>query len=568
MMRTHTCGELRSAELNKEVILCGWVRNVRDKGGLLWVDLRDRYGITQLRLEESETKKSLIDLVRKLGREDVVRAHGRVIIRQSKNSGLPTGDIEIELSDLVLVNPSRLPPFLIEDSTDGGESLRLQYRYLDLRRPPMCSNLVLRHEVCRLVRSYLDNNGFLEIETPCLVRSTPEGARDFLVPSRLQPGRSFALPQSPQLFKQLFMVGGLDRYYQIVKCFRDEDLRSDRQPEFTQIDAEMSFVDQQDVMDIFEEMMRRLMQEIAGITLGPLPRITYQQAMSRYGTDSPDLRIPGQLFDLTALLKSTEFPPFRRAQTVVCLPISGACAPSRKDLDNLSGFLEEAYAIQVGLKWLKFEQDGTMKSSIDKFLNQKAREEIVTSTGAKASDWILMLEGESTKVLPAMGALRVRLGQNSIKPGYAALWVKDFPLFEPKGGEEGGLTSMHHPFTSPLPEDLDLLDSAPLRMLSNAYDMVINGVEVGGGSIRIHHSHLQEKVFGVLGLEKEEISEKFGFLIEALQYGAPPHGGIAFGLDRICQLLGGGSSIRDFIAFPKNSSGRDAMTGAPSFPSD
>lgn len=567
MLRTHTCGELRIADRDTTVTLCGWVQKVRDVGAMVWVDLRDRYGITQLMLEEKNVSKELLALAHSLNREFVVKATGVVIERVSKNAKMPTGDIEIKVADLEILNPAKLPPFLIEDETDGGDELRMKYRYLDLRRNPVRANLELRHKVARETRNYLDSLNFIEVETPVLIKSTPEGARDFVVPSRMNPGEFYALPQSPQTFKQLLMVSGFDRYYQIVKCFRDEDLRADRQPEFTQIDCEMSFVTQEDILNTFEGLARHLFRTVKGIELPELTRMTYDHAMKYYGSDKPDIRFEMKFVEVNEETKGKGFPVFDGAELVVGICAEGTATYTRKQIDELTEWVKRPQIGAKGLVYIKLDADGSIKSSVDKFYSPEDLRAIAAKFNAKAGDMILLLCGETDKVRKQLNELRLemgtRLGLRS-KDKYAAHWVIDFPLLE-YIEEEGRWFAMHHPFTSPKPDDLKYVAQGEFgKIRANAYDMVINGVEVGGGSIRIHDKTLQAKMFELLGFTDEEAKHQFGFLMEAFEYGAPPHGGLAFGFDRLCSLFGGADSIRDFIAFPKNNSGRDVMIDAPS----
>lgn len=569
MLRTHTCGELRLSDVGKSVTLCGWVSKVRDKGGIVWVDLRDRYGITQLMAEEGREAVSTLTEMRKLGREYVICAQGVVIERYAKNDKIPTGEVEIQLSSVEILNPAKLPPFLIEDETDGGDDLRMQYRYLDLRRNPVRAKLELRHKVAQSVRRYLDGQGFLEVETPVLIKSTPEGARDFVVPSRMHPGEFYALPQSPQTFKQLLMVGGFDRYFQIVKCFRDEDLRADRQPEFTQIDCEMAFVEREDILSMFEGLFRSLFTEVKGIDIGEIARISYDDAMRLYGNDKPDTRFGMQLAHLKGhgndLTSGANFVVFDGAETVIGVPVKSAGAYTRKQIDALTEWVKRPQMGMKGLVWMRHEADGSIKSSVDKFYDQAALQKWTDLSGLQSGDLLLVLAGDKSQTLKAASELRLELG-NQLgfrNPNeYKALWVLDFPLLE-RDGENGRWMAMHHPFTAPRPEDLHKLSTDPGAIKANAYDMVLNGNEIGGGSIRIHNRKLQAEMFEVLGFTAAEAEEKFGFLLNAFEYGAPPHGGLAFGFDRLCALFGGSESIRDFIAFPKNNAGRDVMIDAP-----
>ncbi len=566
MLRTHSCGELRSDHINQEVTLSGWVQRIRDKGALLWVDLRDRYGITQLLFKEEEAPAELIEQVRSLGREFVIQAKGTVIERESKNPNIPTGEIEIRVSELNILNASQVPPFTIEDDTDGGDELRMKYRYLDLRRNPLRANLELRHRIAIAVRNYLDKLDFFEIETPYLIKSTPEGARDFVVPSRMNPGEFYALPQSPQTFKQLLMVAGYDRYYQLVKCFRDEDLRADRQPEFTQIDCEMAFVEQDDVLQAFEGMTRHLLKEIKGVEVDEFPRMPYSEAMGKYGSDKPDIRFGMEFVDLNDVAQGKGFNVFDSAELVV-----GICAPgcgeySRKQLDALTDFVKKPQIGARGMVYVKCNPDGSFKSSVDKFYSQDDLKAWAEKAGANAGDLLLVLSGEAESTRKQLCELRLEMGnQLGLRDTkvFRPLWVVDFPLLE-WDDETERFYAMHHPFTSPKKDDISLLESDPGKVRANAYDLVINGVEIGGGSIRIHNKELQKKMFSVLGFTDEEAQEQFGFLMNAFEYGAPPHGGIALGFDRLVALFGGQDSIRDFIAFPKNNAGRDMMIDSPS----
>lgn len=577
MFRTRNCGELRLANVGEEVILAGWVQSVHNLGALTFVDLRDRYGITQLAFNE-DCSDELKSQAGKLGREFVVQAKGIVAERYSKNKNLPTGEIEIMVSELNIVNESMTPPFTIEEQSDGGDDIRMKYRYLDLRRPNVRKNLELRHKFAFEVRRYLDQQGFLEIETPVLVNSTPEGARDFVVPSRMNPGQFYALPQSPQTLKQLLMVAGMDRYFQIVKCFRDEDLRADRQPEFTQIDCEMSFVEQEDVLQVFEGMSRHLFKELKGIDIPALPRMTWADAMKFYGSDKPDTRFDMKFVELKNLQQdnaSTEivesifpegFGVFDSAQYIGAICCEGQAVLTRKQIDQLTDFVKRPQIGAKGLVYARVEADGNVKSSVDKFYNQDTLQTLKEKMNAKAGDLILILSGEDAmKVRKQLCELRLEMGQRmGLRPKdkYSCLWIVDFPMYE-WSDEEQRLMAMHHPFTSPKPEDVPLLDTDPARVRANAYDMVINGVEVGGGSIRIHDAKLQQKIFEILGFTPEQAQEKFGFLMNAFKYGAPPHGGLAYGLDRFVSLFAELDSIRDVIAFPKNNSGRDVMLDAP-----
>lgn len=566
MLRTTNCGALTLAQLGEEVILAGWVQKTRDKGFMLWVDLRDRYGITQVIFDEVRTPKAVMEKAQNLGREFVIQVKGTVIERESKNPNLPTGDIEILAADLVVLNQAKIPPFTIENETDGGEELRMQYRYLDIRRTPVRENLVFRSQVSLAIRNYLSENGFIDVETPYLIKSTPEGARDFVVPSRMNEGQFYALPQSPQTFKQLLMVGGMDKYFQIVKCFRDEDLRADRQPEFTQIDCEMTFVEQEDVLQQFEGLLAHLLKEIKGVTTGPFPRMTYAEAMSKYGNDKPDIRFGMTFTELNDLAKDKGFNVFDQQELIVGIAVPGAASYTRKQIDKLIDWVKRPQIGANGLVWVKCNEDGTFKSSVDKFYNTEDLAAWAESMGAKAGDLLLVMAGPSHKTRTQLSALRMELAeQMGLRKAneFAPLWVVDFPLLE-WDEETDRFHAMHHPFTAPKPEQLELLDSAPGTVNANAYDLVLNGNEIGGGSIRIHDAETQEKMFSLLGFSPEEAKAQFGFLMEAFQYGAPPHGGIALGLDRLVAILGGQETIRDFIAFPKNNSGRDLMIDAPS----
>ena len=566
MYRSHTCGELNASHINTEVTLSGWVQKSRDKGFMIWIDLRDRYGITQLILDEERTDKTVFELAKSLGREFVVQVKGTVIERESKNKNIPTGEIEILVSELTVLNEALVPPFTIEDETDGGEDIRMKYRYLDIRRNPVKNNLIFRHKVSMEVRKFLSDEGFCEIETPYLIKSTPEGARDFVVPSRMNEGQFYALPQSPQTFKQLLMVGGMDKYFQIVKCFRDEDLRADRQPEFTQIDCEMAFVEQEDILNIFENLTRHLLKEIKGVEVEKFPRITYDYAMKTYGNDKPDIRFDMKFGELNSITQHKEFPVFNAAELVVGIAAPGCAAYSRKEIDALIDWVKRPQVAALGMVYVKCEADGTFKSSVDKFYDQEDLKKWAEATNAKAGDLILVLSGPADKTRGQLSALRMelatRLGLRKADE-FAPLWVVDFPLLE-WDEESGRYHAMHHPFTSPKPEDIKLIETEPGKVRANAYDMVLNGNEIGGGSIRIHDRELQSRMFDLLGFSKEEAQAQFGFLLNAFEYGAPPHGGIAFGFDRLCALFGGVESIRDFIAFPKNNKGMDIMSSSPS----
>ncbi len=566
MLRSHTNGELRIGDVNKKVTLAGWVQRIRDKGGLIWIDLRDRYGITQLLLEEGRSPQILINSARKLGREYVIQAEGTVIERVSKNPKMDTGDIEVDVHKLEVLNASKTPPFTIEDHTDGGEELRMKYRYLDLRRNPLKANMALRHRLSLETRKYLDSIGFFDIETPFLIKSTPEGARDFVVPSRMSEGQFYALPQSPQTFKQLLMVAGFDRYYQLVRCFRDEDLRADRQPEFTQIDCEMAFVEQDDVLDTFEGLTRYLFKTVMGIDIGKLPHITYEEAMRRYGSDKPDIRFGMEITELNDLAKGKGFQVFDQAELVAGINAEKCADYSRKELDKLTDFVKKPQIGAKGLVYVKYNEDGSFKSSVDKFYSEEDLKHWAEAFGAKPGDLMLVLSGDADKTRKQLNELRLEMG-NRLKlrnPNvFKALWVIDFPLLE-WDEESGRYHAMHHPFTSPKPEHEAMLETDPGKVNANAYDLVINGVEIGGGSIRIHNRELQKRMFKVLGFTDEEAQAQFGFLMNAFEFGAPPHGGIALGFDRLVALFGGQDSIRDFIAFPKNNAGRDVMIDSPS----
>ncbi|MDI9309023.1 MAG: aspartate--tRNA ligase [Limnohabitans sp.] len=566
MYRSHNCGQLNASHINTEVTLAGWVQKSRDKGFMIWVDLRDRYGITQLIFDESRTDKAVMELAKTLGREFVVQVKGTVIERESKNPNMATGDIEILVNELNVLNQAQLPPFTIEDETDGGEELRMKYRYLDIRRNPVKNSLLFRHRVAMEVRNYLSNEGFCEVETPYLIKSTPEGARDFVVPSRMNPGQFYALPQSPQTFKQLLMVGGMDKYFQIVKCFRDEDLRADRQPEFTQIDCEMAFVEQEDILNMFEGLTRHLLKEIKGIEVEKFPRITYEYAMKTYGNDKPDIRFGMEFGELNAVAQHKDFGVFNSAELVVGIAVPGGASYTRKEIDALIDWVKRPQIGASGMVYCKYEADGSLKSSVDKFYDQEDLKKWAEATKANPGDIIFVLSGPADKTRGQLSALRMELGNRLglRKPDeFAPLWVVDFPLLE-WDEESARFHAMHHPFTSPKPEDFHLISTEPGKIRANAYDMVLNGNEIGGGSIRIHDKELQARMFELLGFTKEEAENQFGFLMNAFQYGAPPHGGLAFGLDRLVAILGGQETIRDFIAFPKNNSGRDVMIDAPS----
>ena len=565
MYRTHHCGALRIEDLKQSVTLSGWVQKSRNKGFIVWVDLRDRYGITQLVFDEERTPKAVFEKAQNLGREFVIQIRGSVIERESKNPNMNTGAVEVLVEELTVLNEAQTPPFTIEDQTDGGEELRMQYRYLDIRRNPVKEKLVFRSQVSMAVRNYLTNAGFIDVETPYLIKSTPEGARDFVVPSRMNPGQFYALPQSPQTFKQLLMVGGLDKYFQIVKCFRDEDLRADRQPEFTQIDCEMTFVDQESILNQFEGLTRHLLKEIKGVEVSEFPRMTYEEAMKTYGNDKPDIRFGMTFAELNDLAQGKGFGVFDSQELVVGIAVPGAASYTRKELDALIDWVKRPQIGAKGLIWVKCNEDCSYKSSVDKFFTPADLSGWAERSGAKAGDLLLVLSGEAKTTRTQLSALRMELAKRLglRKPEeFAPLWITDFPLLE-WDEETQRYQAMHHPFTSPKPEDLEKLTTDPAAVKANAYDLVLNGNEIGGGSIRIHDQKLQAQMFDLLGFTKEEAQAQFGFLMDAFQYGAPPHGGIAFGLDRLVALLGGEETIRDFIAFPKNNSGRDVMIDAP-----
>lgn len=566
MYRSQDCGSLRASNINEEVTLAGWVQKTRDKGFMVWVDLRDRYGVTQLIFDEERTDKKVLEQAQKLGREFVIQVKGTVIERESKNDSMPTGDVEILVSELNVLSESKTPPFTIEDKTDGGEELRMKYRYLDIRRNPVRENLIFRSKVAMEVRNFLAAKDFIEVETPVLIKSTPEGARDFVVPSRMNEGQFYALPQSPQTFKQLLMVGGLDKYFQIVKCFRDEDLRADRQPEFTQIDCEMSFVEQEDVLNIFEEMTRHLLKKVKNVDVAEFPRMTYQQAMEKYGNDKPDIRFGMEFGDLSAFAKARDFKIFNEAELVVGIAVPGGAEMTRKEIDGLIDWVKRPQVGASGMVYAKYNADGSFKSSVDKFYDQEDLAQWAEATGAKPGDLICVLSGPATKTRGQLSALRMELAErlNLRDPNeFAPLWVVDFPLLE-WDEETNRYHAMHHPFTSPKPEDISKLESDPGNVRANAYDLVLNGNEIGGGSVRIFDKKLQVLMFDHLGFTKEEARAQFGFLMDAFEYGAPPHAGLAFGFDRLVAILGGQETIRDFIAFPKNNAGRDVMIDAPS----
>ena len=566
MFRTHTNGELSLKNLNETVTLAGWVQTIRDKGFMIGVDLRDRYGITQLVFDEERTSKDLLEKAKNLGREFVIQVEGKVIERASKNPKIPTGEIEILVEKLTVLNESVLPPFTIEDETDGGEELRMKYRYLDIRRNPVKDKLIFRHKIAQKVRNYLSEQGFIEVETPVLIKSTPEGARDFVVPSRMNEGQFYALPQSPQTFKQLLMVGGMDKYFQIVKCFRDEDLRADRQPEFTQIDCEMAFVEQEDVMNVFEGLAKNLLEETTGKKFGQFPRMTFAEAMRKYGNDKPDIRFGMEFVELNDLVKGKEFKIFDEAELVVGINVEGKADYTRKQIDELIDWVKRPQIGASGMVWVKFQEDGVFTSSVNKFYNEADLKAIAEKFNAQKGDLMLVMSGDTNKVRAQLSALRMELGNRlGLRKGdeFAPLWVVDFPLLE-WDEESGRYHAMHHPFTSPKPEDIPLLETSPGEVRANAYDLVLNGNEIGGGSIRIYDKDLQSKMFALLGFSPEEAEAQFGFLMNAFRYGAPPHGGLAFGFDRLVAILDGNEVIRDYIAFPKNNSGRDVMIDAPS----
>ena len=566
MYRTHNCGELRLRDQGKEVVLSGWVQRLRDKGGMVWIDLRDRYGITQLAFEEGKTDPELLAKAKSMGREFVLKVSGKVVERYAKNDNMPTGDIEIFIAELDVLNKSAVPPFMIEDVTDGGEDLRLKYRYLDIRRNPVRTALMLRHQMLQETRQYLSDVGFMEVETPVLIKSTPEGARDFVVPSRMNPGEFYALPQSPQTFKQLLMIGGIDKYFQLVKCFRDEDLRADRQPEFTQIDCEMSFVEIEDIQQAFEGLIKHLFKQVKNIEIGNIPIMSYADALAQYGSDKPDTRFEMKFVELNDVAQGKGFNVFDSAELVVGICAKGCATYSRKQLDALTDYVRRPQVGAKGLVYVKYNEDGSFKSSVDKFYSADDLKAIADKFNAEPGDLILIMSGDTDKARTALNELRLKLGDDlelRNPDAFNVLWVVDFPLLE-WDDETKRFHAMHHPFTSPKKEDFSLLDTDPGKVRANAYDMVINGVEVGGGSIRIHDRETQSLMFKHLGFSDEEAKAQFGFLMQAFEYGAPPHGGIAFGFDRICALFGGSDSIRDYIAFPKNNSGRDVMIDSPS----
>ena len=565
MYRSHSCGELNSDHIGNQVTLSGWVQKVRDKGFVVWVDLRDRYGITQLVFDEERTSLEILNRAQELGREFVIQAKGKVIERESKNKNIPTGDIEVLVEELTILNAAKTPPFTIEDDTDGGEDLRMKYRYLDIRRTPVRENLIFRHKATIAVRNYLSDLGFIETETPYLIKSTPEGARDFVVPSRMNEGQFYALPQSPQTFKQLLMVGGMDKYFQIVKCFRDEDLRADRQPEFTQIDCEMAFIEQEDILNTFEGLTTHLLKELKGVEVTEFPRMTYDDAMKRYGNDKPDIRFGMEFGELNEVAQHKDFGVFNSAELVVGIAVPGASSYTRKEIDALVNWVKRPQVGALGMVYVKCNEDGTYKSSVDKFYDQEDLAKWAEVTGAKPGDLICVLSGDTHKVRTQLSALRMEMAERlelRKSDEFAPLWVIDFPLLE-WDEDTKRYHAMHHPFTSPKPGQLELLETNPGEVKANAYDLVLNGNEIGGGSIRIHDSKTQALMFDYLGFTPEEAKAQFGFLMDAFQYGAPPHGGLAFGLDRLVAILGGQETIRDFIAFPKNNAGRDVMIDAP-----
>jgi aspartyl-tRNA synthetase len=566
MYRTHNCGELRKENTGEKITLCGWVQLKRDKGGMIWIDIRDRYGITQLAVEETKTSADIIKTIDTIGREFVIQVSGEVIERYSKNDKIPTGDIEIKIENIKIISKSETPPFTIIENTDGGDELRMKYRYLDIRRTPVKNALLLRHRVGQEIRKYLDKQDFIEIETPYLIKSTPEGARDFVVPSRMNPGEFYALPQSPQTFKQLLMIAGMDRYFQIVKCFRDEDLRADRQPEFTQIDCEMSFVEQNDILEVFEGLTKYLFKTIKEIKIDyDFPKMPYSEAMEKYGNDKPDIRFEMTITELSNLVKGKEFIVFDSAEYIGGICLENGSEYSRKQIDTLTDFVKTPQIGAKGLVYCKYNTDGSFKSSVDKFYSEEDWRKISTAINAKQGDLILILAGEKERTLHGLSELRLKLGNElGLRPKdtFAPLWVIEFPLLE-YDEESKRYHAKHHPFTAPFDEDISLFDTDPSKIRAKAYDLVINGIEIGGGSIRIFDRDLQAQMFKNLGFTKEEAEEQFGFLMNAFKYGAPPHGGIAFGFDRLVSLFGGSDSIRDYIAFPKNNSGRDVMIDSP-----
>ena len=566
MYRTHNCGELRSKDINTEVILSGWVHKTRNKGFMIWVDLRDRYGVTQLIFDEKRSSKDLFEKAKSLGREYVIQIKGSVISRASQNPNIQTGQIEILVTDLTVLNESLTPPFTIEDETDGGEELRMKFRYIDIRRNYIKNKLIFRHKVSSEIRTYLTKLDFIDVETPYLIKSTPEGARDFIVPSRMNQGEFYALPQSPQTFKQLLMVGGIDKYFQIVKCFRDEDLRADRQPEFTQIDCEMSFVNQEEILNTFEGLIKHLLKEIKNFSIDKFPRMTYEQAMSKYGCDKPDIRFGMELSNLNDISKHKDFNVFNSSELVLGIAVPNGNTLTRKQIDSYTNWVKRPQIGAKGLIYVRCNEDGTFKSSVDKFFDQNDLNKWAEKTSANKNDLIMILSGETSEVRAQMSALRLEIAENLglRNPNeFAPLWITDFPLLE-YDDESKQFHAMHHPFTSPKPDQLDLLESSPEKVKANAYDLVLNGNEIGGGSIRIHDKKVQEKMFNLLGFSEKEAKDQFGFLMNAFEYGAPPHGGIALGFDRLVAILDGHESIKEYIAFPKNNSGKDVMINAPS----
>ena len=566
MLRSHTCGELTKTHLNKEVTLSGWVQKIRNKGFIVWIDLRDRYGMTQLVFDEQRTPKDVFKKSLLLGREYVIQIEGTVLERESKNPNLFTGEIEILVQKLNILNESVIPPFTIENQTDGGEELRMKYRYLDIRRNPVCENLIFRHKVTMEIRNFLSDANFIDIETPYLIKSTPEGARDFVVPSRINPGEFYALPQSPQTFKQLLVIGGIDKYFQIVKCFRDEDLRADRQPEFTQIDCEMAFVQQDDILILFEEMIKYLLKKIKCVEINSFPKMTYSESISRFGSDKPDIRFGMELNYLDQVLKNKGFGVFDKSETIIGISVPGASSFTRKEIDSLIEWVKKPQIGSKGLIWIKYLNDKSFKSSIDKFFSNNDFQKTINKTKSNPGDLILIMAGETKSTQNQMGVLRLEIAERldlRNPESFAPLWIIDFPLLK-WDEDDKRYHAMHHPFTSPKSEDLDLLETDPLKVRANAHDLILNGNEIGGGSIRIHDSKLQKKMFSLLGFSEKKSKEQFGFLTDAFKYGAPPHGGIAIGLDRLVAILGGSETIRDFIAFPKNNSARDIMIDAPS----
>ena len=566
MFRSHNNGELNIQNLNQNVILSGWVQTIRDKGFMMWIDLRDRYGITQLVFDADRSSAELLENAHQLGREFVIQIEGKVIERVSKNPKISTGEIEILVEKLIILNQSQIPPFTIEDQTDGGEELRMKYRYLDIRRNPVKEKLIFRHKMAQKIRNYLSEKDFIEVETPVLIKSTPEGARDFVVPSRMNPGQFFALPQSPQTFKQLLMIGGMDRYFQIVKCFRDEDLRADRQPEFTQIDCEMAFVEQEDVLEIFEGMTATLLKDITGKKFGKFPRMTFADSMKKYGNDKPDIRFGMEFVEVNELVQGKDFKIFDEAELIVGINVDGCAEYTRKQIDELIDWVKRPQIGANGMIWIKFQNDGFVTSSVNKFYNEEDLKKITEKFGAKPGDLIFLMSGNENKVRTQLSALRMELGNKlglRNPKEFAPLWVIDFPLLE-WDEETNRFHAMHHPFTAPKPEDIHLLENDPGKVRANAYDLIINGNEIGGGSVRIFDKNLQAKMFKLLGFSKEDAESQFGFLMNAFKFGAPPHAGLAFGFDRLVAILDGNEVIRDYIAFPKNNSGRDVMIDAPS----